>query len=684
MKFRIKYNVWIPLVILSSTNFFYLINSSPIEIDVVNFNDDWDYQTLPGKEPILHSEGKTHQLPATSSRQGKEIADQLQILELNENSPLGSAIGHLGDSVRSRIPCSVCKLAVGLLQTNVQNGETFEVIKGKFVSLCVGFEIQSELVCTGIFDTFGSEVLAVLNFTKIDPQQICRLCLGESCEQVEIPSQEWQVELPKIKKPQVKEAALPQPGKPTLKVLHVSDTHFDPDYTEGSISNCGEPLCCRSSSALPKNNATVVPAGRWGAYDNCDSPQVLIENMLQNIAKEHPDIDYIIWTGDLPPHDIWNQTKNGSLDILKECVKQMATAFPNVPILPALGNHEGIPAGNFPPPWIHHKDHSIAYLYEEANKQWKNWLPESEENTILHGGFYSVLIRPGFRLISLNMNYCHSLSWWLLVNSTDPAKELKWLMYQLQEAENNGEKVHIIGHIPPGVTDCLKTWSQNYYAIVDRYENTIAAQFFGHTHADEFEVFYDNEKYKKPTGIAYIGPSVTPYSGQNPAYRIYYVDGDHKDTTREIIDHETWIMNMEKANTEAEQDPKWFKLYSARESYGMPNLRPKEWNNLIYRMTQDSNLFQQFYKFYHRDSPVSPKYGDKEKLQMLCDLKSGKSQDRHHLCHDLESGVKAIWVNPTTTTSNNNTKEPSNAMYSYISKYVFITGVFITTTRIFA
>jgi sphingomyelin phosphodiesterase len=31
------------------------------------------------------------------------------------------------------------------------------------------------------------------------------------------------------------------------------------------------------------------------------------------------------------------------------------------------------------------------------------------------------------------------------VNSTDPAKELEWLIYELQEAENRGEKVHIIG-----------------------------------------------------------------------------------------------------------------------------------------------------------------------------------------------------------------------------------------------
>jgi hypothetical protein len=57
----------------------------------------------------------------------------------------------------------------------------------------------------------------------------------------------------------------------------------------------------------------------------------------------------------------------------------------------------------------------------------------------------------------------------------------------------------------------LKIWSRNYYKIIQRYENTITAQFYGHTHYDEFEVFYDTEDLSRPTNIGYIGPSVTPY-----------------------------------------------------------------------------------------------------------------------------------------------------------------------------
>lgn len=66
----------------------------------------------------------------------------------------------------------------------------------------------------------------------------------------------------------------------------------------------------------------------------------------------------------------------------------------------------------------------------------------------------------------------------------------------------------------------------------NRYESTITAQFFGHTHFDEFELFYDTQNLGRPVGIAYVGPSVTPYYDLNPGYRIYYVDGDREHSTR--------------------------------------------------------------------------------------------------------------------------------------------------------
>ena len=68
--------------------------------------------------------------------------------------------------------------------------------------------------------------------------------------------------------------------------------------------------------------------------------------------------------------------------------------------------------------------------------------------------------------------------------------------------------------------------------MLRRYESTITAQFFGHTHFDELELFYPQEDPYRAASIAYVGPSVTPYFNLNPGYRIYYVDGDYPTSTR--------------------------------------------------------------------------------------------------------------------------------------------------------
>lgn len=53
-------------------------------------------------------------------------------------------------------------------------------------------------------------------------------------------------------------------------------------------------------------------------------------------------------------------------------------------------------------------------------------------------------------------------------------------------------------------------------------------------------------------------------------------------------------MNLREANLYGY--PIWFKLYSARQAYGMEALRPKDWDDLVERMTNDPKLFELFYK----------------------------------------------------------------------------------------
>ena len=70
---------------------------------------------------------------------------------------------------------------------------------------------------------------------------------------------------------------------------------------------------------------------------------------------------------------------------------------------------------------------------------------------------------------------------------------------------------------------CNTAWSLNYHKIMVRFESTISAMFTGHSHDDEFELFYRDNTRTEAAVVNYIGPAVTPYTDANPGIRVYEV-----------------------------------------------------------------------------------------------------------------------------------------------------------------
>ena len=61
-----------------------------------------------------------------------------------------------------------------------------------------------------------------------------------------------------------------------------------------------------------------------------------------------------------------------------------------------------------------------------------------------------------------------------------------------------------------------------------------------------------------------------------------------------VVDHETWVMDLDKANRY--NRPHWYRLYSARQAFGLSSLSPNEWDRLVHRMALDERLFQKYYR----------------------------------------------------------------------------------------
>jgi len=545
-----------------------------------------------------------------------------------------SSIEQKFSSIGRKVSCSLCKMIVGFLKYYIDQGSTENEIVKALTKVCIYLKIEDQRVCYGVVREFKEEVLTVFDTAVVTPGDICGTILGPSCAKAGTAYGPWNVTFPKPTRSRTEFRNRVRNFEATgtvSKVLQISDTHVDPIYMEGANTKCGEPLCCRKTDGLaPKG---VTPAGKFGYY-NCDTPVVTLDNLFQHIKDYHKDIDYIIWTGDVPPHNIWNQSKDDQISALKFAGETLLKYFPDMKIYPALGNHEGAPVNSFPPSFVK-EPHSNLWLRNALADLWGKWLPAETKETILKGGYYTTLVRKGLRIISINMNYCNNMNWWLLINNTDPGGQLQWMIGVLEQAEKNNEKVHVLGHIPPGSGDCLKHWSWNYYEIITRYSHVITAQFFGHTHHDEFQIFYEDSDVSKPASIAYIGPSVTPYTHLNPGYRIYEVDGDHENSTQVVLDHATYIIDLAKANKEGKAS--WELEYKAKEAYGMKSLLPSDWNDLVNRMSKNDTLFQMFNTYFYKSYP-EPCIGNC-KTATLCRLKSARSSDYEMFCKFQDEAV---------------------------------------------
>ncbi|KAK7063319.1 Sphingomyelin phosphodiesterase, partial [Halocaridina rubra] len=183
-------------------------------------------------------------------------------------------------------------------------------------------------------------VYHILTTNTVDPQDFCGILMTKNGCNTTNPARNWTIEI-HGEKPPVIPIVLPDPAQPTLKVLHLADTHLDPLYIPGSNAACDNELCCRADSGVP--DSPEAEAWFWGDYRKCGSPRWMLNDMLTNIVDEHPDLNYVIWTGDVVPHNMWSTSREFNLQVVKETNEMVQSFFPDIPVFPVMGNHEANP-----------------------------------------------------------------------------------------------------------------------------------------------------------------------------------------------------------------------------------------------------------------------------------------------------------------------------------------------------
>jgi sphingomyelin phosphodiesterase len=461
--------------------------------------------------------------------------------------------------VEDFLACEACKFTVKKLQSLVEEPNLIYTAEDLIIDAC-SLKLARD-VCEGAIREMGSIVVDSLAEHYLDPEFACvKLDICSSPKYRVENLTEWMEQVladkPALPLPQVNSTE-------RFKFAHITDLHFDLEYIPGSNTNCGKPLCCRDG---------VGTAGPWGDY-NCDVPYQTMEAALRQLATFEPE--FIMWTGDTPPHNVWNQSYEYNGHYITEGVKLVREVFPDIKVYPALGNHGCFPVNVY-------QFGNETYLNNLLADLWEPWIGVEGAKTVRETGSYSVL-HPGtnLRVIHVNTQACNNRNFHLFANVTDPGALIEWLRAELYAAEKNGEVVYILGHIYG--SSCLTTWAYHYATLIDRFQHIIRSQFYGHTHGDMMELnrgVFSGE----PTGLMLMPGAITTYTNKNPSFRIVEANPD----TFLLTNYYQYRLDLGEANRL--NSAVWKFAYDPLTAYNLTDLSPKSILDMSNRMLDDEAL----------------------------------------------------------------------------------------------
>ena len=335
-----------------------------------------------------------------------------------------------------------------------------------------------------------------------------------------------------------------------FSVVVFSDVHFNPFYDKtlykALVANEADQWATVFQSSL-----TTAPS-IWGEDTNYPLLLLALSGIKQNLGAS----PLIIFTGDILGHDFpqtFFELYYGNFGvpvpddaaILADATAvaaekafadktvaffmgQVRSTIGDIPVMFAVGNSDSY-IGALPEP---------SFLSNTAELYYTQFLNGTVDhqtfiNTFTSGGYYSAepagmdLMVIGLNTVMFNYDFGDTLK-------TDVDAEFTWFESQLAQAKAAGKKVWLLMHIPPGadkystaqknvdanghLTTATMMWNQDYQArflrILSKYPGTIALTLAAHTHMDEYRIM-------SPNNVLEITPGITPYFGNNPAFRVF-------------------------------------------------------------------------------------------------------------------------------------------------------------------
>ena len=353
-----------------------------------------------------------------------------------------------------------------------------------------------------------------------------------------------------------------QAAKGDIPALFISDVHFDPFHDPGKVKELAAAPAAEWARILSAPASADQPQAFASLQQSChakgiDTPFALLRSSLQAMQTRQHDAKFTMVSGDLIAHAFTcryttlfpgSPAEDYQAFVVKTIgfvVQELRAAFPGMPVYVALGNNDS-GCGDY------QLDAGSSFL-EETGKVIAEGLPQSQRELALRqfgaGGYYSVTMAEPLRdtrLIVVNDLFL-SPKYSTCAGKHDSAaatEQMSWLEQQLAQARQAGQKVWVMGHIPPGVdpySTALKfrdvcggqppvtfLSSDKMANLMVDYGDVVRLGIFAHTHMDEMRLLEPEGGESQSTDGHRVAvkmvASISPVDGNDPSFTAARVD----------------------------------------------------------------------------------------------------------------------------------------------------------------
>jgi sphingomyelin phosphodiesterase acid-like 3 len=410
-------------------------------------------------------------------------------------------------------------------------------------------------------------------------------------------------------------AVLAAPGGKAgpFEFLWLSDIHWDPTADASLVKELASKPATQWKSILqPSQNGSA----RFSNYGE-DTNWALLSSALGAAQKVGSNTAFLVVTGDMFPHHFREHFAQASGTDSDEAFRafarktflfvtaQLQAMVPGRPVYLTLGNNDDLcgdysiePSG----PFLADTAATVSTLLhgrssKNAIEDWRHWGTYDIPDPALKK---ARLIALDTTILSARyQNECGAAT-----GGKEPADLLlSWLDDELARAENKGEYVWILAHIPPGM-DGFATWrarqqgddqstivpmwkpsyQERFVQISQKHKGVVRLMLAGHTHSDDFRPFEE--------GLVLMTPAISPNIRQNPAFRVVSVreDGVLTDTST------YFLANLPQAI--GGSSPDWKLEYRATQSWHVPDLSLDSLRKVYGELLTSPQLRQTWMNFY--------------------------------------------------------------------------------------